>query len=197
MEMEQEEKIDNLKLDEPAILIVSHPYTIYDSFLGKPVVDFLHKEGVKIIYADIADKNQIKNLSENISSDLYWTYNKELLGGLELYKDKVVDYVLTEDSDVLLYDIPVFLMKFDEKKMTVVTYSLNLILKFYSLSFEEFFNLCILLGTDYNPTLCSLKNSLEVIKNKSFDCYLTRINIGRLKQIFDCQNLTFEKIEFS
>jgi len=85
---EQEEQINNLKPDEPVILIVSHPYTIYDGFLGKPIIDFLNKEGVKIIYSDIADKDKIKNLSENISTDLYWTYNKELLGGLELYKDK-------------------------------------------------------------------------------------------------------------
>lgn len=86
---EQNKKIDSLKSDKPAILIVSHPYTIYDSFLGKPIIDFLDKEGVDVIYSDIADTEKIKNLSDNISTDLYWTYNKELLGGLELYKDKV------------------------------------------------------------------------------------------------------------
>ncbi|MGD0576513.1 MAG: acyl-CoA dehydratase activase-related protein [Candidatus Staskawiczbacteria bacterium] len=85
---EQEKKIASFKPGRPAILIVSHPYTIYDSFLGKPIIDFLDKEGVDVIYSDIADKDKIKNLSDNISSDLYWTYNKELLGGLELYKDK-------------------------------------------------------------------------------------------------------------
>jgi len=86
---EQDKKIDSFDPDRPAILIVSHPYTIYDSFLGKPITDFLEKEGVDIIYSDVADKDKIKNLSKNISSDLYWTYNKELLGGVELYKDKV------------------------------------------------------------------------------------------------------------
>ena len=85
---EQDRKISLLKPTQPVILIVSHPYTIYDSFLGKPIIDFLAKEGVEIIYSDIADKDKIKNLSDNISSDLHWTYNKELLGGLELYKDK-------------------------------------------------------------------------------------------------------------
>lgn len=85
---EQDEKIKSIKPDKPVILIVSHPYTIYDGFLGKPIIDFLEKEGVDVIYSDIADKDKIKNLSDNISSDLYWTYNKELLGGLELYKDK-------------------------------------------------------------------------------------------------------------
>ena len=86
---EQEERISAIKPGTPTILIVSHPYTIYDSFLGKPITNFLDKEGVEVIYSDIADAEKIKNLSDNISSDLYWTYNKELLGGLELYKDKV------------------------------------------------------------------------------------------------------------
>jgi predicted nucleotide-binding protein (sugar kinase/HSP70/actin superfamily) len=86
---EQDAKINSIEPGRPTILIVSHPYTIYDSFLGKPIINFLEKEGVDIIYSDIADKDKIKNLSNNISSDLYWTYNKELLGGLELYKDKV------------------------------------------------------------------------------------------------------------
>jgi len=85
---QQEEKIISMKPGRPVILIVSHPYTIYDSFLGIPIIDFLEKEGVDIIYSDIAGEDKIKNLSNNISSDLYWTYNKELLGGLELYKDK-------------------------------------------------------------------------------------------------------------
>jgi predicted nucleotide-binding protein (sugar kinase/HSP70/actin superfamily) len=86
---EQDEKIAGMKPESPAILIVSHPYTIYDSFLGGPIINFLRKEGVEVIYSDIADEDKIKNLSDNISSDLYWTYNKELLGGLELYKDRV------------------------------------------------------------------------------------------------------------
>jgi predicted nucleotide-binding protein (sugar kinase/HSP70/actin superfamily) len=85
---EQDTKINSIKPGRPVILIVSHPYTVYDSFLGKPIINFLEKEGVDVIYSDIADEDKIKNLSNNISSDLYWTYNKELLGGLELYKDK-------------------------------------------------------------------------------------------------------------
>lgn len=83
----QDKKIGSRKLDKPLILIVSHPYTTYDGFLGRPIIDFLEHEGSDVIYSDIADEDKIKNLSKNISSDLYWTYNKELLGGLELYKD--------------------------------------------------------------------------------------------------------------
>ena len=45
---EQDEKISSLEPGKSAILIVSHPYTIYDSFLGRPIINFLEKEGVTL-----------------------------------------------------------------------------------------------------------------------------------------------------
>lgn len=85
----QEEKIKNKKPDRPLILIVSHPYTTYDGLLGKPIVDFLESQNVDIIYSDVADQQSASELSKKISNDLYWTYNKELLGSIELYKNYI------------------------------------------------------------------------------------------------------------
>lgn len=85
----QLEKIKNKQPSRPAILIVSHPYTTYDSLLGKPITKFLESQGVSLIYSDIANYCDTHKLSKKISNDLYWTYNKELLGAIELYKDRI------------------------------------------------------------------------------------------------------------
>jgi len=73
----------------PTILIVSHPYTTYDSLLGKPIVEFLKSHDVNIIYSDIVDEKQAQVKSKQLSDDLYWTYNKEFVGAIELYRQYV------------------------------------------------------------------------------------------------------------
>jgi predicted nucleotide-binding protein (sugar kinase/HSP70/actin superfamily) len=83
---EQQEKINNKNPDRPMILIVSHPYTTYDSLLGKPIMKFLESQGVDLLCADVSDSNKSRELSKNISRDLYWTENKELLGSIEIFK---------------------------------------------------------------------------------------------------------------
>lgn len=87
LEKIQEGKIKNKNPERPLILIVSHPYTTYDALLGKPITNFLKSQNVDLIYSDIADHKSARELSKKISNDLYWTYNKELLGSIELYKE--------------------------------------------------------------------------------------------------------------
>lgn len=90
---EQSEKIRNKKDSEPTILVVSHPYTTYDSLLGKPIVDFLESQGVNLIHSDVLPYEITRKLYKNISPDLYWSYNKELLGGIEYYKN-IIDGII-------------------------------------------------------------------------------------------------------
>ncbi len=85
-ERKQWEDIKNFDKKDPTILIVSHPYTTHDAVLGKPIISYLKQLGVNIVYSDIFYNKSIKKLSKRISKDLYWTYNKELLGGIEYYK---------------------------------------------------------------------------------------------------------------
>jgi len=71
------------------ILVVSHPYNIYDELIGKPILKHLKRLDVTVIMADLFDKEEAMLLSDKISSRLYWTYNKELLGALEFFRIKV------------------------------------------------------------------------------------------------------------
>jgi predicted nucleotide-binding protein (sugar kinase/HSP70/actin superfamily) len=88
-ELEKQQRILNEKNDKPRILIVSHPYTTYDNLIGKPIIKILESQNVQIVYCDIVDKKKARIVSKNISNDLYWTYNKEQLGAIELYKEKI------------------------------------------------------------------------------------------------------------
>ncbi|MDD4409500.1 MAG: acyl-CoA dehydratase activase-related protein [Candidatus Pacebacteria bacterium] len=82
-------QIENNDSKKPTVLIVSHPYTTYDALLGKPISAYLKSQDIEVIYADIAPTEKVMELSEKISHDLYWTYNKELLGGIEFYRKKI------------------------------------------------------------------------------------------------------------
>jgi predicted nucleotide-binding protein (sugar kinase/HSP70/actin superfamily) len=123
---EQLSKIKQRAKDRPRILVVSHPYTTYDNFLGSPIVRFLESEGVELIYSDIINPRQARRLSKKLSKDLYWTHNKELLGGIELYKQYVdgiifwMTFPCGPDSLVInlcqnkLKDLPLAVITLDE-----------------------------------------------------------------------------------
>ncbi len=71
------------------ILIVSHPYNIYDKAFGHPIINYLKKLGALTIFADVADSKTCIKKSSEFSKNLYWTYNKELIGAIGLYQGKV------------------------------------------------------------------------------------------------------------
>ena len=76
------------------VLLVGHPYNIYDELVGKPIINFLEKNGIDVVYADIYDDKDIEKDVQTISSDVYFTFNKELIGGIAKYKDNVDGIIL-------------------------------------------------------------------------------------------------------
>jgi predicted nucleotide-binding protein (sugar kinase/HSP70/actin superfamily) len=84
----QEEALQNTRGDLK-ILLVSHPYVIYDKFVGDPIIKFLEKEKVHLIHSDIIEATIAKERAKKISPDLYWTDNKEYVGAIDYYKKRV------------------------------------------------------------------------------------------------------------
>ena len=68
------------------ILIVGHSYNIYDEMIGKPIINTLEENNFSIIYADICDE---KEKNDELSSSIYFTYNKELIRAINYYKEYV------------------------------------------------------------------------------------------------------------
>ena len=76
------------------VLVAGHPYNIYDEFIGKPLIDTLKKNNIEIVYSDIYDTKNIEEESSIISEEVYWTFNKEILGAIGKYKDNVDGIIL-------------------------------------------------------------------------------------------------------
>ncbi len=71
------------------VLVVGHPYNIYDEMIGAPVVSILREQGAAVLAAELADASRAKTLSARLSRDVPWTFNKELLGAVEHYREYV------------------------------------------------------------------------------------------------------------
>ncbi len=71
------------------ILIVAHPYNIYDKYIGNPIIKILENMNIEPIYADIIDRKISKNISKKITPTLYWTYSKELVGSINYYMNHI------------------------------------------------------------------------------------------------------------
>jgi predicted nucleotide-binding protein (sugar kinase/HSP70/actin superfamily) len=86
LEREQDEL---LKSDKLKVLVVAHPYNIYDKLLGEPIIRALEELGAAVLFADIPESTAMCNKSKALSRSMYWRYNKELTGAVDYYKDKI------------------------------------------------------------------------------------------------------------
>ncbi|MDD2434981.1 MAG: acyl-CoA dehydratase activase-related protein [Bacilli bacterium] len=90
LEQEQLLKINN----KIKLLIVAHPYNVYDKYMGEPILKHIEELDCIPIIADIAPKEEAIKKSKKISPTLPWLYNKELLGTIELYKKDIDGIIL-------------------------------------------------------------------------------------------------------
>lgn len=89
--IKQNKKLNNNKLK---ILIVSHPYNIYDAYIGSPIITKLKSMNIELIYADKVNPKISKMYASYISPTLYWTYSKELIGSIPYYKYSIDGIIL-------------------------------------------------------------------------------------------------------
>ncbi len=85
----QRKQNEILKSKKIKILIVSHPYNIYDSYLGKPIIKKIKSMNIDLIYADALEHKIAKKYAKELSPTLYWSYSKELVGAINYYKNYV------------------------------------------------------------------------------------------------------------
>ncbi len=76
------------------ILIVGHPYNVYDKLIGAPVLRFLRELGAVPIIADITDRRKARERAFELTDSLPWMYNRELVGAVLEYKDAVDGIIL-------------------------------------------------------------------------------------------------------
>ena len=85
---------DLLQGDHCRILVVGHPYNIYDPYVGGPVLDCLRSLNTVPIIADIVDRREALERSTNITVTLPWAFNRQLVGAIDIYRRYVDGIVL-------------------------------------------------------------------------------------------------------
>ena len=83
-----------LNEDKIKILLVAHDYNIYDKYIGQPIIDYLSSMGVIPVIADVVNRREAISRSVEITDTLPWAYNRELVGSIAIYKDKVDGIIL-------------------------------------------------------------------------------------------------------
>lgn len=87
------QNVQKLYSDKIKILLVAHPYNIYDNYIGKPIIDIMKKMNVEIIYSDLFNSYQTNKLGSKMCKDLYWKYSKESIGAIKML-DNLIDGVI-------------------------------------------------------------------------------------------------------
>jgi 5'-3' exonuclease len=113
----------------------------------------------------------------------------------DICKRGLVDAVLSEDTDVLAYGADVFLTKIDTYRNTCVQINYDQVLSSLNLNENEFLDLCIMCGTDYNKNIpkigCETSykyilkyRSIEQIKNNLPHIDISILNHSRTRELF-------------
>ena len=95
-----------------------------------------------------------------------------------LAKTGVVDAVLSEDTDVLAYGTPFFLSKLDLKTEEVMLTAFQDLLTSMNFTEEQFRDMCILLGCDYNERVKGLPPTKLCTKHATHTHYKNTTSIG-------------------
>lgn len=83
------ENIEKLNSKKTKILLIGHPYNIFDNYIGLPLKKILEKLNVEIIYSEYFNKKETNEMSKYISSSLYWKYSKENVGCIPIVSKKI------------------------------------------------------------------------------------------------------------
>lgn len=90
-ELKQKRAMEIKKLSNQNIklLILSHPYNWKDAMIGSPIQKMLHRFDTTFIDGEYLISTDSKKYEKILSENLYWKYNKELIGTIPLLKNKV------------------------------------------------------------------------------------------------------------
>ncbi len=80
--------------DGMKVLIAAHSYVAEDPFMGRMVTDYLRKNGVIPLRADLTDRDDALKHNRELSPTCKWEISREILGGIQKRKDGVDGIIL-------------------------------------------------------------------------------------------------------
>ena len=89
----------------------------------------------------------------------------------DLYKQGLVDMVMSEDLDILTGNTKILLRNFNYNSNTITVYNLDIILQELEITYDKWVKLCILFGCDYLKRIHYVGPvfSYNIIKNLDID----------------------------
>lgn len=114
---------------------------------------------------------------------------------VELCKSQYVDAVLTEDTDALAYGTPLFLSKLNMGDHTMTSIHLADVLAALQLTYDQFKDMCIACGCDYNDRITGfgpvsiykalkLYSTFETIQQEKSQLDWPRLHLERCRELF-------------
>ena len=112
------------------ILIVAHPYVVYDEYLSGNIIKYFKENNIDLLYSDRLDRRTAIGYAEDFSNTLYFLYSKENIGSAFFYKDNIdgiiflssfpcgPDSLVNELAIRKLNDIPSIKITVDESTAT-------------------------------------------------------------------------------
>jgi len=110
---------------------------------------------------------------------------------VKLWKDGLVDLIITDDMDVFACGCEIVLRDFNYRKDYIREYNHLNILKIMEMTQESFLDMCILLGTDYNtrPKNLSIERIYEIGKMGKLDWVE---GMQKYRDLYDVSRLTLD-----
>ena len=169
--------------------------------------DQLRRQFVRITSGDIAD---VKKLLEIMGISYYESEGESDGICARMVQKKIAFACLSEDMDMFVYGGPRVVRYLSLLKSSVVVYDLRGIISTLKLQFNEFRDICVLAGTDYNllsDDSMDLNRALKLYarysKNRKSESYIEWIvknqyinypdSFARVTKMFDTQEVIINK----
>ncbi len=89
------EKCDIEKSKYKKIMLLGHPYNIFDHYINMNLIKKLQKNKIELITFEMVQENDIIKGSKKLNKQLFWTLGENILGSAYYYLDnKMVDGVI-------------------------------------------------------------------------------------------------------
>jgi len=162
---------------------------------------YLEKIQKQQVYMSSEDIEQAKELFTILDTPYYISETEAETLCAYLNKKGEVDAALSEDTDLLAYSTPKFLHKINTYNDTCHLIEFDDILESLEFTKEQFIDLCIMSGTDYNPNIPKVGNvtAYKLLKEhgsiENIDKDTSILNYKRAREIFT-QDLTIPDVKF-
>lgn len=83
-----------LKKDGIKVLVASHPYNLYDEYIGAPIIKSIRNLDAVPICSDGIDPRKARSKASEIAKYVPWVVSRELLGAIQTFRDQIDGIVL-------------------------------------------------------------------------------------------------------